>query len=100
MPYCGGARCASSTRTFTRRRGAASRFRSGRDGGARQAGAGRAVGPPSFIARLPGAVALLRRPALALEMMWRQDLSQAEVDAALRAFSDLVVTVQPSVCSV
>ena len=29
-----------------------------------------------------------------LEMMWRQDLSQAEVDAALRAFSDLVVTVQ------
>jgi hypothetical protein len=29
-----------------------------------------------------------------LEMMWRQDLSQVEVDAALRAFSDLVVTVQ------
>ena len=53
----------TSLRRRVGRRGAAaaSRFRSGRDGGARQAGAGRAVGPPSFIARLPGAVALLRR---------------------------------------
>ena len=88
------ARCASSTRTVltpTRRR---LRGLAGRDGGARQAGAGRAVGPPSFIARFSCFVALLRRPATALEMMWRRDRQAEARMAALRAFSDPVVTVQ------
>ena len=82
------------------RRGAASRFRSGRDGGARQAGAGRAVGPPSFIARrLPGAVALLRRPRPLLEMMWRRLLSQAErMRRCGRSRIWLADTVQREVC--